>query len=200
MTESEIKQIFKDKEALLEGHFLLTSGRHSDSYLQCARVLQYPDIAEKLAEALVDRVRAENAGVPFRPDAVCAPAVGGIILGHVVARVLGARAIFAEREGGVLTLRRGFLIRPKEQVLCVEDVITTGGSLREIVRMSREAGARLLGVAAVAERSAVPVDFGAAKTVLLNLPLKDFSPAECPLCKAGAPIVKPGSRQSPTHV
>ena len=196
MTEDEIKKLFKEKDALLEGHFQLTSGRHSDAYLQCAMVLQYPDIAEKLGEALVARVREENAGIPVRLDAVCAPAVGGIILGHVVARALNARAVFAEREGaeGHLKLRRGFSIKPRESVLAVEDVITTGGSLKEIVRLVGNAGAKLLGIAAVAERSAVPVNFGATKTVLLKLPLKDYAPSDCPLCRDGVPVVKPGSR------
>ena len=196
MTENEIKNLFKEKEALLEGHFHLTSGRHSNSYLQCALILQYPGIAEKLGEALVARVREENAGIPVRLDAVCAPAIGGIILGHVVALALGARAIFAERDpaDGTLKLRRGFSIRPRENVLAVEDVITTGGSLKEIVMLSQNSGARLLGVAAVAERSAVPVNFGTTKTVLLKMPLKDYLPADCPLCKEGVPVVKPGSR------
>ena len=196
MTENEIKNLFKEKDALLEGHFELTSGRHSDTYLQCAMILQYPNISEKLGEALVARVREENAGIPVRLDAVCAPAVGGIILGHVVARALNVRAIFAEREGGQggLKLRRGFEIRPKETVLAVEDVITTGGSLKEIVQMVQNAGARLTGVAAVAERSAVPVNFGVTKTVLLKLPLKDYPPSECPQCRKGIPVVKPGSR------
>jgi orotate phosphoribosyltransferase len=196
MTENEIKNLFKEKDALLEGHFQLTSGRHSDAYLQCAMILQYPNIAEKLGEALVARVREENAGIPVRLDAVCAPAVGGIILGHVVARALNARAIFAEREGGdgFLKLRRGFAIKPRESVLAVEDVITTGGSLKEIVQLVQNSGARLTGIAAVAERSSVPVNFGTTKTVLLKLPLKDYAPADCPLCKEGLPIVKPGSR------
>ncbi len=196
MNEHEIREILKQKEALLEGHFQLTSGRHSNAYIQCALVLQYPDIAEKLGEALVARVREENAGIPVRLDAVCAPALGGIILGHVVARALKARAIFAERDSkdGMLKLRRGFEIKPRESVLAVEDVITTGGSLKEIVQLVQNSGAKLTGVAAVAERSAVPVNFGTITTVLLKLPLKDYSPEECPMCKEGSPAVKPGSR------
>lgn len=196
MSEYEIKSLFKEKQALLEGHFLLTSGRHSDVYIQCALVLQYPDVAEKLGEELVARVREENAGVPVRLNAVCAPALGGIILGHVVARALGARAVFAERDSsdGSLRLRRGFNIKPGESVLAVEDVITTGGSLKEIVQLSQNAGARLIGVAAVAERSATSINFGTTKTVLLKLPLKDYAPQDCPLCMEGVPAVKPGSR------
>lgn len=196
MQESEIKKSFVEKHALLEGHFELTSGRHSDLYVQCAMVLQYPDIAEKLAESLVERIREERAGVPVRVDAVCAPAVGGIILGHVVAKAFKARAIFAEREGGKggLMLRRGFAVKPMESILAVEDVITTGGSLKEIVQLVHDSGAKLIGVAAVAERSAVPINFGTAKTVLLKLPLKDYAPADCPLCQKGIPAVKPGSR------
>ncbi|OGR85103.1 MAG: orotate phosphoribosyltransferase [Elusimicrobia bacterium RIFCSPLOWO2_01_FULL_54_10] len=196
MAEHEIKNLFKEKQALLEGHFQLTSGRHSDMYIQCALVLQHPDVAERLGEELVARVREENAGVPVRLSAVCAPALGGIILGHVVARALGCRAIFAERDSsdGQLKLRRGFEIKPGETVLAVEDVITTGGSLKEIVQLAQNAGAKLLGVASVAERSAAPINFGTTKTVLLKLPLKDYSPQDCPLCKEGTPAVKPGSR------
>ena len=198
MAEHEIKGIFKDKQALLEGHFQLTSGRHSDMYIQCAMVLQYPDVSERLGEELVARVKEENAGIPVRLTAVCAPAIGGIVLGHVVARALGVRAIFAERDSadGMLKLRRGFEIKPGEIVLAVEDVITTGGSLKEIVQMVQAAGAKLAGVAAVAERSATPIDFGTTKTVLLKLPLKDYSPQDCPLCRDGIPAVKPGSRKS----
>ena len=196
MTESEIKKLFQERDAMLNGHFQLTSGRHSDLYLQCALVLQYPDIAEKLGEALVARVREENAGIPVRLDAVCSPALGGIVLGHVVAKAFKTRAIFAEREtgSGTLRLRRGFYIRPGESILAVEDVITTGGSLKEIVQLVHNSGARLTGVAAVAERSASPVNFGTAKTILLKIPLKDFVPSECPQCKEGIPVVKPGSR------
>ncbi|MBI3013247.1 MAG: orotate phosphoribosyltransferase [Elusimicrobia bacterium] len=196
MNESEIKKFFLDKGAMLEGHFQLTSGRHSDLYLQCALILQYPDLAEKLGESLVARVREENAGIPVRVDAVCSPALGGIVLGHVVARAMRARAIFAEREpgAGLLRLRRGFSIRPGESILAVEDVITTGGSLREIVTLVNNSGAKLIGVASVAERSAVPVHFGTTKTVLLKIPLKDYLPTECPLCQKGIPLVKPGSR------
>ncbi len=196
MNELEIKKIFVDTEALFEGHFQLTSGRHSDHYMQCARVLQYPEISERMGEELVDRIKGENAGVPVRVDAVCAPAIGGIILGHVVARAFKVRSIFAEREGGAgqLKLRRGFEIKPGESVVAVEDVITTGGSLKEIVQLVKNAGAKLVGVAAVAERSAVSVDFGATKTVLLKIPLQDFAPEDCPQCKNGVPILKPGSR------
>ena len=196
MTEAEIKKLFQEKNALLEGHFQLTSGRHSNAYLQCALILSYPDIAEQLGQELVARVKEENAGIPVRVDVVCAPAVGGIILGHVVARALNARAIFAEREGGSgpMMLRRGFSIKPKESVLAVEDVITTGGSLKEVVQLVGAAGAKAIGVAAVAERSSVAVNFGPTKSVLLKLPLKDYQPEECPLCKEGIPVVKPGSR------
>ncbi len=196
MNETEIKKIFLDTEALFEGHFQLTSGRHSDHYMQCARVLQHPDIAERMGEELVARIKGEKAGVPVRVDAVCAPAIGGIILGHVVARAFKVRAIFAEREGGAgpLKLRRGFEIKPGESVVAVEDVITTGGSLKEIVQLVRNAGAKVVGVAAVAERSAIPVDFGETKSVLLKLPLKDYAPEDCPLCQKNIPIAKPGSR------
>ncbi len=198
MTDNQVKQIFQEKEALLEGHFQLTSGRHSETYLQCAKVLQYPQVAEQLGEALVERVMSENAGIPVRLNAVCAPALGGIILGHVVARALGARAIFAERDqaSGALVLRRGFAIYPGESILAVEDVITTGGSLKEIVQLVQSSNAKLIGVAAVAERNANAVNFGTTKSVLLKLTLKDYSVQECPQCLAGVPMVKPGSRPS----
>lgn len=196
MNESEIKKLFQEKGAILEGHFQLTSGRHSDLYIQCAQILQYPDIAEKLGEQLVARLKEEHAGIPVRLDAVCSPALGGIVMGHVVARALKARAIFAERDArsGLLNLRRGFEIKPGESILAVEDVITTGGSLKEIVQLVHARGARLIGVAAVAERSASPISFGAAKTILLKLPLKDYFPEDCPLCQKGVAVVKPGSR------
>lgn len=196
MNEPEIKKLFQERGAILVGHFQLTSGRHSDLYLQCAKVLQYPDVAEMLGEALVARVREENAGIPVRLDSVCSPALGGIVLGHVVARAFKARAIFAERESstGQLKLRRGFSIQPGESVLAVEDVVTTGGSLKEIVQLVQSCKARIIGVAAVAERSASPISFGTTKTILLKLPLKDYIPPDCPLCKEGIPVVKPGSR------
>lgn len=197
MTEAEIKNIFIEKEALLEGHFALTSGRHSNNYMQCALVLSYPDVAEMMGEAIVARIKEDSAGVPVKVDSVCAPAIGGIVLGHVVARALKARAIFAEREGGTgpLKLRRGFAIKPGETILAVEDVITTGGSLKEIVQLIQAANAKIAGVAAVAERSAVPIHFGATKTVLLKIPLKDYAPEECPQCQQGIPVIKPGSRK-----
>ena len=196
MKENEIKLLFQEKGALLEGHFELTSGRHSESYLQCALILQYPEIAENLSNELVTKLREENAGVPIKVNVVCAPALGGIILGHVVARALNARAVFAERDSasGQLKLRRGFSIQPKESVMAVEDVITTGGSLKEIVQLVHNSGGKLVGVAAVAERSAPPVDFGVAKTILLKIPLSLYLPADCPQCKQGIPLIKPGSR------
>ena len=198
MNESEIKKIFLEKQALLEGHFQLTSGLHSDSYMQCSQVLQHPHVAEVLGEALAQMIREENAGVPVKVDVVCSPAIGGIVLGHVVARAFNARAIFAERENGAgpLILRRGFSLAPGESVLAVEDVITTGGSLKEIVQLVQNSGAKLMGVASLLERSVVPVSFGSAKTILLKLPLRTFQKEDCPMCKQGTPAVKPGSRKS----
>ena len=194
LTEEEVKNIFVEKEALLAGHFQLTSGRHSDNYMQCAKVLQYPDVTEKFGEAIASRIKESGAKV----DVVCAPAIGGIVLGYAVAKALGARSIFAEREGGAgpMKLRRGFAVNSGESVLAVEDVITTGGSLREILTLINEAGGKAAGVASVVERSAAPVDFGTSKTVLLNITLKDFRPDECPKCKQGMPVMKPGSRKA----
>lgn len=201
MTGVEIKNLFLDKGALLEGHFQLTSGRHSNMYLQCALLLQYPEIAEKLGKELASRIRGEDPGFPKKLDVVCAPALGGIVFGHVVAHALGARFIFAERENGngPLKLRRGFSIRPGETALVVEDVITTGGSLKEVAELVKNAGGKLVGVGAVAERSNSPVDFGVSKTVLLKLALNDYLPSDCPFCKEGKPVEKPGSRSSSTN-
>lgn len=197
ITEFEIKKLFLEKNALLEGHFQLTSGRHSENYLQCALLLQYPDIAEKLGESLVLKIKESNGGNLPKVDLVISPALGGIVFGHAVGKALKTKAIFAERESGAgpLKLRRGFSIQPGESVFAVEDVITTGGSLKEVVELVKSSGGNVVGVGAVAERSITAVDFGTLKTVLLKLSIKDYLPEECPICKKGIPVVKPGSRK-----
>ena len=189
LTESVLDR-FRRSGALLEGHFKLSSGLHSGGYLQCALVLQDPRDAEALGRALADKVRA--LGVPA-PAVVLSPAMGGIIIGHEVARALGARAIFAERQEGTLTLRRGFALRPGERVLVVEDVLTTGLSTRETIDVAREAGAEVVAAAAIINRSHEPglqVPFAA----LAEYVLPNYEPETCPLCAAGKPITKPGSR------
>jgi orotate phosphoribosyltransferase len=178
-------------EALLEGHFLLSSGRHSDRYFQCARLLQHPRLAARVGKAL------GALCAPFGAELVVSPALGGIIIGHEVGRALGRRAIFTEREQGVMRLRRGFAIQPGEKVLVVEDVVTTGKSTLEAAAAVRESGGEIAGLAAIVDRSDGP-NFPYPFRSLLRLQVANFAPADCPLCRAGAPPpVKPGSREMP---
>ena len=184
--------------ALLEGHFRLTSGLHSPGYLQSALVLQHPREAEACGAALAERVRGLGAQV------VLSPALGGIVIGQEVGRALGIRAIFAERQDGRLTLRRGFALEPGEKVLVVEDVVTTGGSTRETIEVARAAGAVVVGAAAIIDRSGGrPVAGGLQASrsrldvpfhALAEVSLPTYEPESCPLCLAGQPVVKPGSR------
>ena len=189
MKESQVLKIFEANKALLAGHFLLSSGLHSDRYLQAALVLQEPSTALLLGGELANRFRDEKVSV------VIGPALGGVVIAFAVADGLKcSRAIFTERQKDVFTLRRGFEIRKGEKVLVVEDVITTGGSTREVMELVKSFQAEVCGVAAVAERSGQPVDFGVRKEVLLQIPLTTFPPEECPLCRQQVPLVKPGSR------
>jgi len=179
---------FRRAGALLEGHFRLTSGLHSPGYLQCALVLQHPREAEALGAAIADRVRGLGA------QTVLSPALGGIVIGQEVGRALGVRAIFAERQDGRLTLRRGFALERGEKVLVVEDVVTTGGSTRETIDVAREAGAVVVGAAAIIDRSGGQQKIDVPFHVLAEVSLPTYDPASCPLCLAGQPVVKPGSR------
>ena len=187
--QTEILAIFKSSEALLEGHFQLTSGKHSPHYFQCAKVLQYPAHAETLCRMIADRFR------PQKVDVVIAPALGGIIVGQEVGRQLQARTIFAERKEAALELRRGFAVRPGERVLVCEDVVTTGGSVEEVLRIVRANGGEVVGVGAIVDRSGgrsgLPNLF-AAMTMEVVL----FNPEECPLCRRGVPVEKPGSKKT----
>jgi orotate phosphoribosyltransferase len=190
LTTERILEIFSAAEVLQEGHFLLTSGRHSSRYLQCARVFQYPEQAEKLCAALAESFSARKI------DVCLGPALGGVILAYETARHLGARAMFAEREqDGKMALRRGFWIRPGERVLVVEDVVTTGGSVREVLELARSLGGELAGVGAVVDRSGGAVDFGVPFVPLLRLEVETFGAADCPLCRTGSTPIKPGSRK-----
>jgi orotate phosphoribosyltransferase len=182
--------------ALLEGHFRLTSGLHSPAYVQCARLLQHPEDAAEAARALVERL-APEVGPP--PGVVVSPAIGGIVLGHEIARAWGCRAIWAERDAGtaVLVFRRGFAIEPGERVIAVEDVVTTAGSLLELVALAERAGGRVVGLAAIVDRlsrdpHATPGDRPWAALAWVDAPRYD--PETCPQCAAGMPILKPGSR------
>ncbi len=189
MNRDDLLDLFRRSGALLEGHFRLTSGLHSSGYLQCALVLQHPQHAEALGRAIADRTRE------LRPSVVLSPALGGVVIGHEVARALGVRALFAERQDGALTLRRGFVIGETDRVLVVEDVLTTGGSTRETMQVAKAAGGQVVGAAAIVDRggknrAAFDVPFAA----LLAVDLPTHEPSSCPLCGQGLPVTKPGSR------
>lgn len=188
MTENEILNIFREHSALLEGHFILSSGLHSDRYIQCALVLQHPRAAERLCAELAAKLRHLGA------SAVAAPALGGVIVAHEVARALGVRALFSERQNGVMTLRRGFCLASGEPTLVVEDVVTTGGSTRETMKCVEEAGGKIVGIGALIDRSGGATDLSLPRAALVTLTVQNYNPADCPLCKSGTPAVKPGSR------
>ena len=188
MEKSNILEMFRKTGALLNGHFLLTSGLHSSQYFQCAKVLQFPDIAESLCSQIADHFAEETI------DAVVAPAIGGIVVGQEVARRLKTRALFAERENGQMTLRRGFEINHGEQVLVVEDVITTGGSVREVLELTKSLGALPVGVGCIVNRSTGKVDFGLNIFSVTSLNIDAVTSQECQLCAENVQLVKPGSR------
>ena len=187
-TAEDILDLFRRVGALLEGHFRLTSGLHSPGYLQCALVLQHPREAEACGAGIADRVRG------LAPTVVLSPALGGIVIGHEVARALGVRAIFAERQDGTLTLRRGFSLDAADRVLVVEDVVTTGGSTRETIEAARAAGARVVGAGAIIDRSGGNQNLDVPFHALATVSLPTYQPDACPLCARGEPVVKPGSR------
>ena len=188
MTRDELLDTFRRSGALLDGHFRLSSGLHSSGYLQCALVLQEPPTAERLGRAIAERVRR------LRPSVVLSPALGGVVIGHEVARALGVRGIFVERHDGVFSLRRGFMLAETDRVLVVEDVLTTGGSTRETMQVAIAAGAQVVGVGAIVDRSGGRIAFDVPYEALLDISLPTYQPDECPLCAKGLPVVKPGSR------
>lgn len=187
-TREELLDLFRKSGALLEGHFRLSSGLHSAGYLQCALVLQHPTHAELLGQALAARART------LGPTAVLSPALGGVIIGHEVGRALGVRALFAERQDGMLMLRRGFMIGETDRVLVVEDVLTTGGSTRETMQVAAAAGGRVVGAVSIVDRSNGRVEFSVPFHALLAVDLPTYQPDACPLCAKGLPVVKLGSR------
>ncbi len=196
LSENRIKEIFLKTDAFLEGHFLLSSGLHSPYYLQCARVLQYPYYAEILCREIAERVKDSGIDV----DLVIAPAIGGIIVSYETARHLDVRGIFAERENGELTLRRGFFIREGERALVVEDVVTTGKSTKETIEVVKNNGGVVVAVGSLVDRSNGAVDFGVPFFTLWRLDVPVYSPEECPICREGkVPLVKPGSRDIPVR-
>lgn len=191
LAEEEVLEMLKKTQALLEGHFLLTSGRHSNQYMQCARVLQYPVYAGRFGQELARRFKDDDIQV------VIGPAIGGIVLAQEVARALGGkvRSLFAEREDGIMTLRRGFFLEPGERVLVVEDVITTGGSVKEVIKLVQKMGGTVNGVGVMVDRSGGQVQFGVRKEAVLTMEITSYLPEECPICSQGIPLVKPGSRK-----
>ena len=193
MTNEEVLQTFSDCGALLTGHFLLTSGLHSPRYLQCALVLQHPPIAEKLCSALAAKAKADdNIG---SIDLVVAPALGGVIVAHEVARAFGVRALFTERQEATMTMRRGFQINPGERCFVVEDVVTTGGSTREVIEVVRALGGVVTGAGSLIDRSGGAVDVGVPRHALAVLEVPTYKPEDCPMCKEGTTAIKPGSRK-----
>jgi orotate phosphoribosyltransferase len=184
----DVIQKFRATAALLEGHFVLTSGLHSAVYLQCALVLQHPQVAAELGRGIANRFQEE------RIQTVAAPAIGGLIIGHEVARALGARFIWTEREQGQMVLRRGFSVSPGERVLVVEDVVTTGGSTRETVAALQANGAEVVAAASIIDRSAGEAEVGVPRVALATLAVPAVEPAVCEACRRGEPAIKPGSR------
>jgi orotate phosphoribosyltransferase len=188
VTERETLELYEKTGALMRGHFRLTSGLHSDVYLQSALVLQYPEHAAALGAALAAPFREAGAAT------VLAPAIGGILVAHEVARAVGARCLFTERENGVMTLRRGFTLSAGEHCLVVEDVITTGGSTREVVECVQKAGAVVVGIGSLIDRSGGAARFVVKQVALATVQAKTWKPEECLLCTTGSQAVKPGSR------
>jgi orotate phosphoribosyltransferase len=198
LSREELLRIFEGAGAVRHGHFELSSGLHSGTYVQCAQVLQYPRYAEKLGHALA--ALFSDAVI----DAVVSPAMGGVIIGQEVARALpevkgtvggGVPAMFAERDaGGVMCLRRGFSLRPDQHILVIEDVWTTGGSTLEAIQVVEEAGGRVVAAGALIDRSAGKVEFPVEAQALLDLPIASYEPEDCPLCREGGAALKPGSR------
>lgn len=191
MEKEEILELFRSTGALQQGHFRLTSGLHSPEYFQCAKVLQFPQYNEILCGEIFRHFH------DWRVDLVVAPAIGGIMVGQEVARQLRSRGVFAERENGRMSLRRGFEVKPGERVLVCEDVVTTGGSVLEVVDLIKTSGGVVVGVSSIVDRSRKAINFGAEFFPLLRIEVPVYEPTHCPLCKDNVPILKPGSRKEP---
>lgn len=188
MTNQEIIEMLKEAEVLLEGHFLLTSGRHSDKYMQCAKIFQNAKYSVPLCGELVEKYKNDNI------DVVIGPAIGAIQMAYEVGKQLGVKNIFAERENGEMTLRRGFTIEKGQRVLVVEDVVTTGGSVREVISLVEKSGGIVAGVGSIVDRTGGKIDFGVPYKSAFSMDITSYEADECPICKSGTPLVKPGSR------
>ena len=188
MTEGKVLTLMKELGALHSGHFLLSSGLHSDTYFQCAKILQFPDLARELGAAMADFF----ADTPH--DLVVSPAMGGILIGHEVARALGRRFVFSERKDGVMMIRRGFEIAQGEKVIIAEDVVTRGTSLLEVIKCVEDAGGVVTGLTSIIDRTGGDVELPLPLQSLARVKVETFDPAGCPLCADGLEVVKPGSR------
>ncbi|KXJ98631.1 MAG: orotate phosphoribosyltransferase [Acidobacteria bacterium OLB17] len=186
--ENRILEMFRERGALLEGHFILSSGRHSREYLQCAKALEFPAdanaLGRKIAELFAD----------LDIETVASPAIGGLVIGYAVASAMNVRFLWTERQNGEMTLRRGFELRPKERILVVEDVITTGGSTRECIAELERRGGNVVAAASIIDRSNGKADVGIGRKALVKMDVESFSAEECPMCAEGVPAIKPGSR------
>ncbi len=193
---SSTMDLFAETSAYLRGHFKLTSGLHSGEYLQCAKVLAIPSYAERLGSELAQQLRPLIKDGPI--DMVVAPAIGGIIIGYEVARALNAKSLFTERDAATneMTLRRGFEVQPGERAAVIEDVVTTGGSTKEVIRVLQAAGVTVVAAGSIIDRSGGKADLGVPRVALETLTAVAYSPESCPLCQAGEPLVKPGSRRA----
>ena len=189
MNDKEAMEILLSLGAVLKGHFLLSSGKHSDTYIQCAKLFQYPEYSELFSKKLADEFTADKI------DVVIGPALGGVVLAYEMAKQLNVRGIFAERTQGQMQLRRGFEIKRGEKVLVVEDVVTTGGSTREVMQIVKELGGEVMGIGSIVDRSNDQVDFGVKFRSILKINAIAYEPQTCPLCEKGITIVKPGSRE-----
>ncbi|WP_411678181.1 orotate phosphoribosyltransferase [Caproicibacter sp.] len=192
MTQERALELFNEAGVLLEGHFKLTSGRHSNRYLQCAKIFQNTKYSEELCAALAEKYKSEGVEI------VIGPAMGAVQMAYEVSRALGCENFFTERgEDGKMTLRRGFAVTPGQRILVVEDVVTTGGSVREVIELIRKSGGVVAGVGSIVDRTGGKIDFGVPYQAVVSLEVESWEPQDCPLCKAGAPApVKPGSRKS----
>ncbi len=189
LTKERVLEVLKEAGVLLEGHFLLTSGRHSDKYLQCAKIFKNAKYSEELCKDLAEKFA--TGGI----DLVVGPAMGAVIMAYEVSRHLNVPNIFTEREDGVMTLRRNFDIEPGQKVVIVEDVITTGGSVKEVIEIVKAKGGIVAGVGCIVDRTGGKIDFGTKLESVISMEVQSYEPDECPICKTGAPLVKPGSRK-----